>query len=85
MTCAEYRINNTFDKNDEKFVDFAKGAKFKQCPKCKYWVERNEGCSFMTCKCGQTFCYTCGGIGCPHGKCNNSSGGGKPKLFGIFG
>lgn len=26
----------------------------------------------MTCKCGQEFCYDCGGTGCPHGSCSNS-------------
>ena len=28
----------------------------------------------MKCKCGQEFCYTCGGTGCPHGSCSNSGG-----------
>lgn len=72
MSCAEYRITNSFDKNDEKFLHFVKGAKFKQCPKCNFWVERNKGCSTMSCKCGQEFCYDCGGTGCPHGSCSNS-------------
>lgn len=87
MTCAEYRINNSFDKNDEKFINFVKGAKFKQCPKCKYWVERNEGCPTMKCKCGQEFCYSCGGTGCPHGSCSNSGskGGGGGLLNRFFG
>jgi len=53
MTCAEYKINNTFSKDDADFIQFVRGAKFKQCPKCNYWVERAEGCSTMTCKCGQ--------------------------------
>lgn len=64
-----------------------KGAKFKQCPKCKYWVERNQGCPTMSCKCGQKFCYDCGGIGCPHGSCSNSGGARKGGGFlaGLFG
>lgn len=53
MTCAEYRINNSFDRNDEEFLRFVQGSKYKQCPKCKYWVERMDGCSTMSCKCGQ--------------------------------
>lgn len=72
MTCAEYKINNSFDKNDEDFIKFVQGARYKQCPKCKFWVERNDGCSTMTCKCGQEFCYDCGGTTCPHGMCANS-------------
>ncbi len=42
-------------------MDFVKGMKFKQCPSCKYWVEKNEGCNHMTCRCGKQFCYVCGG------------------------
>ena len=43
------------------FVNFVKGMKFKQCPKCRYWVEKNEGCNHMTCRCQKQFCYVCGG------------------------
>jgi len=38
MTCAEYKVNNSFDKNDEDFIKFVNGAKFKKCPNCNYWV-----------------------------------------------
>ncbi len=76
MTCAEYRINNSFSDADKKFEGFVKGAKFKKCPQCNFWVERSQGCSTMTCRCGKQFCYDCGGTGCPHGKC---SGSGKNK------
>ena len=69
MSCQEYRINNKFDDKDKKFIEFVRGHKFKQCPNCKFWVERAEGCSTMTCKCGQEFCYHCGGTTCPHGRC----------------
>lgn len=79
MTCAEYKINNTFSKDDEDFIKFVKGAKFKQCPKCNYWVERAQGCSTMSCKCGQEFCYVCGGTTCPHGMCNNAPQGADPR------
>ena len=49
-------------EDDKKFFEFAKGAKFKQCPKCKFWVEKSEGCDHMTCKCTFQFCYKCGGV-----------------------
>lgn len=42
MTCKEHEINATFNEDDKKFIDFVKGAKFKQCPKCRYWVEKNQ-------------------------------------------
>lgn len=31
QTCAEYRVSNNFSKDDEKFMKFVKGKKFKQC------------------------------------------------------
>ena len=38
MTCAEYKVNSTYSKSDADFMKFVQGAKFKQCPYCKYWV-----------------------------------------------
>jgi len=61
MTCKEYQINSRMDKNDQMFFDFVRGHKFKQCTQCQYWVEKNEGCDHMTCRCGYQFCYKCGG------------------------
>lgn len=43
-----------------------KGAKYKQCPNCRFWVEKNEGCDHMTCRCKYEFCYVCGG---KYGQC----------------
>jgi len=42
------------------FEDFVKGAKYKMCQECKYWVEKTDGCDHLTCKCGNEFCYKCG-------------------------
>ncbi|KAL4467983.1 hypothetical protein ABPG72_015853 [Tetrahymena utriculariae] len=61
MTCKEYEITNKKDENDAKFEKFVKGKKFKQCIKCKFWVEKNQGCDHMTCRCKYEFCYKCGG------------------------
>jgi len=61
MTCKEYQINNKRDENDIKFEKFVKGKKYKQCSKCKFWVEKNQGCDHMTCRCKYEFCYKCGG------------------------
>ena len=61
QTCKEYQINMRVDQNDVKFFDFVKGHKFKQCTQCQFWVEKNEGCDHMTCRCGYQFCYRCGG------------------------
>ena len=60
MTCQEYKDSRDVNKLDDKFYQFVKGAKFKMCPKCKYWVEKNQGCNHMRCRCGADFCYKCG-------------------------
>ncbi len=52
--------------DDQEFVKFARGAHYKQCPKCRFWVSKNEGCDHMTCRCKYEFCYKCGG---PYGSC----------------
>lgn len=67
MTCKEYRISNKFDANDKKFLAFVRGRMFKQCPKCKFWVEKTEGCAHMVCRCSNEFCYVCGG---PYPNCH---------------
>lgn len=46
---------------EELFEQFVKGKNFKQCPKCRRWVEKTQGCDHMTCRCGGEFCYKCGG------------------------
>lgn len=38
MTCKEYQITNTHSKADDDFMKFVTGKKFKQCPRCKFWV-----------------------------------------------
>ena len=61
MSCKEYQVNSREDENDHAFMKMAKGKKFKQCSKCKFWVEKSEGCDHMRCRCGKDFCYKCGG------------------------
>lgn len=44
-------------------VEFERAAadlKLKQCPFCKTYVERSEGCNKITCRCNGMFCYLCG-------------------------
>uniref|UniRef100_A0A0A9ELG3 IBR domain-containing protein n=1 Tax=Arundo donax TaxID=35708 RepID=A0A0A9ELG3_ARUDO len=38
----------------------AKGKKWRRCPRCKYLVDKQEGCVHITCRCGFEFCYGCG-------------------------
>uniref|UniRef100_A0A8D3CAI9 RBR-type E3 ubiquitin transferase n=2 Tax=Scophthalmus maximus TaxID=52904 RepID=A0A8D3CAI9_SCOMX len=46
--------NSSFYKNEED------DAPIKRCPKCKVYIERDEGCAQMMCKnCKHAFCWYC--------------------------
>ena len=76
LTCEQYqqqKRENNKDENDIKFEEYVKGSRLKQCPKCKRWVEKIDGCDHIQCTCGAAFCYRCGKIkdspfdhGCRH-------------------
>ncbi|KAL4473480.1 hypothetical protein ABPG74_022344 [Tetrahymena malaccensis] len=53
-------------EDDKQFESFVRGKKFKQCSQCRMWVEKSDGCDHMTCRCGNQFCYKCGG---PYKQC----------------
>lgn len=45
----------------EKMAAFLEGnAFFRRCKRCRFIVEKNEGCNHITCLCGYSFCYACG-------------------------
>jgi IBR domain. len=69
LTCKQFQEQKDHQK-DEYILNFIRGQKFKQCPQCKYWVERSQGCDAMTCRCGAQFCYRCGRMGDGHKPCN---------------
>ena len=81
MTCEENQKAKTYDENDQKFDDYVKGNNFKQCPRCKRWVEKISGCNHILCRCGSNFCYNCGQDYNNHDytKCMNNN----VNLFGI--
>ncbi|MCD7461003.1 hypothetical protein HAX54_044982 [Datura stramonium] len=47
-------------KNDGKTVKWI-SENAKHCPKCHNAVEKNGGCNLVRCRCGQSFCWLCGG------------------------
>jgi hypothetical protein len=54
-TCIEYKadvVNNTHSVNDDLAEALLRDViKAKKCPKCKFWVEKSQGCMHMTCRC----------------------------------
>ena len=56
LTCDEY-INYT--PEDHEVCRLFEDQKWKKCDKCRFWIEKNQGCNHMTCKCGHQFCYVC--------------------------
>ena len=55
-------------KADDQLIAFAKNNNYQQCNQCKFWVERSDGCNELKCRCGNVFCYSCGGeMGGPGG------------------
>lgn len=53
LSCEDFRLSRDYSEEDRVFVKFVRGSNFKQCPRCKYWVERSQGCDHMRCRCGE--------------------------------
>lgn len=51
--CPPHVLDTTLER-------LATEQQWKQCPKCHIVVERTEGCSEITCRCKNEFCYNCG-------------------------
>ena len=45
-------------KTDSENVTWAR-AHGKECKKCGNYIEKNQGCNHMTCRCGYEFCWLC--------------------------
>jgi hypothetical protein len=48
------------DKAEDKFNMLAQQEKLRNCPNCKAWVQKTEGCNYILCRCKYEFCYICG-------------------------
>lgn len=47
---------------DKDFQVWRKGKVIKQCPRCKFYTEKNKGCNHMTCaECKYQWCWLCEG------------------------
>ncbi|XP_057432740.1 E3 ubiquitin-protein ligase RSL1-like [Lotus japonicus] len=62
VTCKKFQKLGKDERGNEDIMlmKLAKDKKWKRCPHCKYYVTKSEGCSFIRCRCGSSFCYRCG-------------------------
>lgn len=62
VDCEELLRLNQDERGREDLMlrELAKAKSWNRCPRCKYYVEKNQGCIHMTCRCGFQFCYACG-------------------------
>ncbi|KAK4778194.1 hypothetical protein SAY87_018381 [Trapa incisa] len=57
--CAEPWVGRNGHKCER--VEVVIGTEvLRRCPGCKYYVEKNGGCSVIHCRCWTQFCYYCG-------------------------
>lgn len=61
INCGKYRELGADEREREDLMlrQVAEKSKWQRCPKCKFYVERTEGCMFIKCRCGFKFCYGC--------------------------
>jgi len=63
MRCEQFQAERGDpEASDAAFAQFASSQRLKQCPKCRWWVEKSSGCDAMHCRCNLVFCYKCGGV-----------------------
>lgn len=63
LTCLEHQYYEHLDASTEgEILQTARQAKYKKCPRCRFWVEKSDGCDHMRCRCEFEFCYKCGGV-----------------------
>lgn len=57
LSCERYREFK--EDPDSSLMDWRKGKDVKNCPYCKYTIEKKEGCNHIECKCGTHICWVC--------------------------
>ncbi|KAI4389410.1 hypothetical protein MLD38_001639 [Melastoma candidum] len=62
VTCEDYQALDEDERGREDLMvrELALENKWGRCPRCKYYVERTQGCPHITCRCQFQFCYGCG-------------------------
>lgn len=60
--CEEFQTMNVDERGREDLLvrELANQKKWKRCPRCRFYVEKKDGCLHITCRCKFEFCYACG-------------------------
>ncbi|KAG1663531.1 hypothetical protein FOA52_003159 [Chlamydomonas sp. UWO 241] len=62
FTCEEFQAlpPHLRSAEDAALLHLSATQRWKKCPSCCQMVERVSGCNQMSCRCGSSFCYSCG-------------------------
>jgi hypothetical protein len=60
------RLDNEAEQ-EELTMAYLEQEDSQQCPDCRMWIIRSDGCDFLMCLCGCRFCWCCGERGCCYG------------------
>ncbi|CAN6906947.1 unnamed protein product [Brassica oleracea] len=64
LSCEDYKRLCPILTVDVVLNVVANQRNWRQCNNCKHLIERSGGCNRVTCRCGFSFCYTCGNHRC---------------------
>ncbi|KAM0902993.1 hypothetical protein ACQ4PT_018942 [Festuca glaucescens] len=59
--CREFQLLGQDERGREDLLlrQLAGRQRWQRCPKCQMYVEKSEGCNYIKCRCGYSFCYRC--------------------------
>ncbi|OMO65991.1 hypothetical protein COLO4_30854 [Corchorus olitorius] len=59
ISCAEFRNLSKDERSREDILlmELARNRGWRRCPNCKIFVEKIDGCSHVSCRCGCQFNY----------------------------
>ncbi|KAI5400924.1 E3 ubiquitin-protein ligase RSL1 [Lathyrus oleraceus] len=62
VSCEEFQTLNVDERGSQDLLvrELANQKKWKRCSRCRFYVEKKEGCLHITCRCKHEFCYACG-------------------------
>ncbi|KAM3391136.1 hypothetical protein ACQJBY_012663 [Aegilops geniculata] len=61
ITCTEFQKLGLDERGPEDILlrRLVGREGWQRCPKCQMYVEKSEGCNYIKCRCGYSFCYRC--------------------------